>query len=154
MMVAEGKTLRHKQSGEYETTHLWTPCKIIALMISKLYGRVDGKTYNFGWGPLMYYASMERTILNWADIAIRNLSKCVKVAQEGLKQSKSEFFMSSFLIDCIIYRHKFERLKCVWKGGKAPIYTTNQILGAHKYHNHYQLICEDFIRPLYKLIFL
>ena len=22
MMVAEGKTLRHKQSGEYETTHL------------------------------------------------------------------------------------------------------------------------------------
>ena len=42
----------------------------------------------------------------------------------------------------------------MWKGGKAPIYTTYQILATHKYHNHYQLIFEEFIRPLYKLIFL
>ena len=27
-------------------------------------------------------------------------------------------------------------------------------MGAHKYHNHYQLICEEFTRPLYKIIFL
>ena len=27
-------------------------------------------------------------------------------------------------------------------------------MGAHKYHNHKQLICEEFIRPLYQLIFL
>ena len=154
MMVAEGNTFRHKQSGEYERTHLRTPFRIISLMIRNFYGRDDGKMYNFGWIPLMYYVAMEGTIFNWADIATRNLSKCVKEAQEGLKQSKSEFFMSSFLIDCILYRHKFERLKCVWKGGNTPIYTAYQILEARKYHNHYQLICEEFIRPLYKLIFL
>ena len=62
--------------------------------------------------------------------------------------------MSSFLIDCILYRLRFEKLNCVWKEGKTPIYVANQILGAHKYHNHYHLICEEFIRPLYKLIFL
>ena len=54
MMVAEGKTFRHKQSGEYETAHLRTSFRIIALTMSKLYGRVDGKMYNFGWLPLMY----------------------------------------------------------------------------------------------------
>ena len=36
MMVDEGKTFRHKQLGEYETTHLRTPFRIIVLMISKL----------------------------------------------------------------------------------------------------------------------
>ena len=53
MMVAEGKTFRHKQLGEYEMTHLRTPFRIIELMIRKLYGRDDGKTHNFGWIPLM-----------------------------------------------------------------------------------------------------
>ena len=121
-MVDEGKNFKHKQSGEYETTHLRTPFRIIALMIRKLYGRDNGKTYNFGWIPLIYYVAMEGTIFNWVDIATRNLAKCVKAAQEGLKQNKSEFFMSYFLIDCILYKHKFEKLNCVWKDGKAPIY--------------------------------
>ena len=40
------------------------------------------------------------------------------------------------------------------KEGKAPIYVAYQILGAHKYHNHYRLISEEFIRPLYKLMFI
>ena len=54
-------------------------------MISKLYGRADGKKYNFGWIPVMYYVAMEGTIFNWVDIATRNLSKGIKASQEGLK---------------------------------------------------------------------
>ena len=34
------------------------------------------------------------------------------------------------------------------------IYIAYKIQASHKYHNHYQLICDEFIRPLYKLIFL
>ena len=83
-------------------------------MLSRLYGRCDGKTYNFGQIPLMYYVAMEGTIFNWEDIATKKLSKSIKSSQEGLKQSKSEFYMSSFLLDCIIYRHKFEKLNFVW----------------------------------------
>ena len=48
MMAAEGKTFRHKQSGEYETAHLQTPFRIIEPMLSNLYRRADGKIYNFG----------------------------------------------------------------------------------------------------------
>ena len=62
--------------------------------------------------------------------------------------------MSSFLVDYILYSHQFKKLNCIWKGGKAPIYSAYQILGAHKCHNHYQMICEEFLRPLYQLIFL
>ena len=149
MMVAEGNMLRHKQSREYEIAHLRTPFRIIALMLSRIYGRADGKLYNLGWIPLMYYVAMEGRIFNWADIVFRNLAKCIKATQEGLQQSKSKFYMSSFLIDCILYRHMFEKLNYMWKGGKAPIYTAYQIFGAHKYHIHYQLICEKFLRTLY-----
>ena len=135
-------------------THLQTPFRLITLMLSSLYGRCDGKTYNFGWIPLMYYVEMEGTVFNWADIATKNLSKGIKAAQEGLNQSKSKFYISSFLLDCILYRHKFEKLNCVWKEGKDPIYVAYQIMGSHQYYTHYQLICEEFIRPLYRLIFL
>ena len=57
-------------------------------------------------------------------------------------------------MECILYRGRFEKLNCVWKEGRSPIYVAYQIMGAHKYHRHYHLICEEFIRPLYKLIFL
>ena len=120
-MMTEGKTFIHKQSGEYETTNLRTPFRIVALMLSRLYGRFDGNMYNFGWIPLMYYVVMEGTVFNWEDIAARNLSKGIKVAQEGLKKRKSEFVMSSLLIDFILYKHLFEKLNCVWVAGKAPI---------------------------------
>ena len=91
MMVAEGNTFRHKQSVEYKTAHLQTPFTIIAPMLSRLYGRDDGKFYNFGWIPVMYSVAMEIRIFNWEYIMTGNLAKCVRAAQEGLKQSKSEF---------------------------------------------------------------
>ena len=62
--------------------------------------------------------------------------------------------MGSFLIYCILCFHLFERLNCTWKGEKAPIYASYQILWGHKYHNYYKLICEEFLIPLYQLIFL
>ena len=84
-MMTEGKKFIHKQSGEYETTHLQTPFRLVGLMLSRMYGRPNGKMYNFGWIPLMYYVAMERTIFKWEDIATRNLSKFIKASQEGLK---------------------------------------------------------------------
>ena len=70
----------------------------------------------------MYYVAMEGTVFNWDNIATKNLSKSIKAAQKGLKQRKSEFYMSSFLLDCVLYKHKFEKINCVWKEGKDPIY--------------------------------
>ena len=87
-MMTEGKTFRHNQSREYEMANLRTPFKIVALMLSRVYGRPDGKMYNFGWIPFMYYVAMEGTVFNWVDIATKNLSKGIKESQEGLKQNK------------------------------------------------------------------
>ena len=62
--------------------------------------------------------------------------------------------MGSFFIDCILYFHPFERLNCTWKREKSPIYAAYQIMWGHKYHNYYKLTCEEFLIPLYQIIFL
>ena len=62
--------------------------------------------------------------------------------------------MVSFLVDRILFFHPFEKLDCKWKGGKSLIYASYQILWDHKYQNHYKLICEEFLMPLYQLVFL
>ena len=154
MMVAEGKTFWNKSSGEYETTHLCTPYKMVVLMLNRIFGRADGRFYKFGWIPLIYHVTMMGRIFNWADIVANSLSSCIIAVQEGLHQQKFKFYMGTFLVDCILCFHPFEKINYKWKEGKAPIYAAYQILWAHKYHSHYKLIYEEFLMPLYQLVFL
>ena len=110
MMVAEGKNLWHKQSWEYETSHVRKPYKMVVLMLNRIFGRADESSYKFVWIPLIYHVSMKGTIFNWDDIAANGISSCITVAQEGLHQRKLEFYMGSFLVDCILCFHPFEKL--------------------------------------------
>ena len=154
MMIIDGKNFRNKQPGKYATTHLKTPYRLIVLLLKKIYERADGRFYKFGWIALIYHIAIKGTVFNWANIIAKNLSTTIKEAQEGLHLSKFEFYRTSFLVDCILYHHRFEGLKFTWMGGNAPIYIAYQMLGSHKYHKHYQVIREEFLMPLYKLIFL
>ena len=43
MMTTEGKSFRQRESGEYETTSLRTPYRLAALMLNKIFDRVDGR---------------------------------------------------------------------------------------------------------------
>ena len=57
MMVA-GKKLCQKDTGEYETTSLHTPYRIIALMLNRIFGQENGKFYKMSWIPLIYHVAM------------------------------------------------------------------------------------------------
>ena len=154
MMVDEGNNLRHKKSREYETSHIRTPYIMVVLMLNRIFGRADDRSYKFGWIPLIYHVAMKGTIFNWDDIVVNILSTSINVSQEGLHQRKYEFYMGSFLVDCILFFHPFEKINCTWRGEKDPIYVSYQIPWAHKDHNYYKLVCEEFLMPLYQLIFL
>ena len=67
---------------------------------------------------------------------------------------KSKFYMGSYLIDCMLFLHPFPKLNCDWDHTKTPVYATYQILWAHKYSSYYNLVCEEFLMPLYELIFV
>ena len=86
MMVAEGKTFWHKQSGEYETAHLRTPYKMVEPMLNRIFSKADERSYKFGWIPLIYHVAMKGTVFNWADIVANSLSISVTATHEGLHQ--------------------------------------------------------------------
>ena len=83
-MVVPRKWLRQKESGEYESHSLRTPVKIMALMLTIIFGRDDGTIYKLNWVLLIYYKAFEGTTFNWVDIISDNLSSYVEIAQGGL----------------------------------------------------------------------
>ena len=89
MFMVAGNNFKYKKSGEYKTTHLRTPYRLIVLLLNKIYGRANGKFYKFGWIPLIYHIAMKVTVFNWDDIIAKNLSTSIKAAQEGLCLNKS-----------------------------------------------------------------
>ena len=125
-----------------------------SLMLNKIFGWENGKLYKMSWIPLIYHVAMQGTIFNQANIVANSLSSCAAAAQGGLTQRKSEFYMGSYLIDCILCLHQFPKLNCDWDHTKAPVYAAYNILWDHKYASYYKMICEEFIMPLQQLIFL
>ena len=85
-IVAEGNTFQHKQSGEYETSHVRKPYKMVVLMLNRIFGKADEKSYKFGWIPLIYHVAMKGTVFNWTDIVSNSLSSCINASQKGLHQ--------------------------------------------------------------------
>ena len=123
-------------------------------MLNRIFGRANGKFYKIGWVLVIYFVATRGTIFNWADIVSHSLSSCIIIALGGVSQNKLEFYMSSFLVDYILCTHQFPALNCKWDKTKTPVYSAYQLFWAHKYYSSYKNICEDFIMPLYKLIFL
>ena len=52
MMTTENKSFRQRASGEYETTSLYTPYRLVALMLNRIFNRANGKFYKMGWAHL------------------------------------------------------------------------------------------------------
>ena len=153
-MLVPGKSFRTRPSREYDTATLRTPYSFFALILKRIFGRSHGKSFKLGWVPIIFYVATQGTIFNWANIVFNNLSACIASALRGVYQKKSEFYMSSILIDCILCNQPFPKLRCIWDRERTPVYSAYKPLWAHKYHSHYRKVCEDFIIPLYTLIFL
>ena len=153
-MVVPGKNFWTRPSGEYDTTTLRTPYRFIALMLNRIFGRAQGKSFKLGWVPIIFSVATQATVFNWVNIVSNSLSACICSALGGVSQKKSEFYMSSILIVYILCTQPFPTLRCIWDRDKTPVYTGYKIFWAHKYYSHYKEICEHFFIPLYTLIFL
>ena len=53
-MMIPGKNFRTRPSGEYETSTLHTPYRFIALMLNKIFGRANGKSFKICWVPVIF----------------------------------------------------------------------------------------------------
>ena len=62
---------------------------------------------------------MQGMTFNWEEIMVNNLSSRIVTTLGGLTQRKYDFYMGSFLIDCILYTHPFPKLNCDWDPTKG-----------------------------------
>ena len=153
-MMIPRKNFRTRPSEEYDTSTLRAPYRFIALMLNRIFGKANGKSFKIGWIPIIFFVATQGTIFNWASIVSNSLSACISAALGGVSQNKSKFHISSILIDCILCTQPFPALKCNWEKDQTPVYTAYKFFWAHKYYSYYREICEHFIMPLYTLIFL
>ena len=123
-------------------------------MLNRIFGRAHGKRFKLGWIPIIFYVATQGTIFNWENIVSNSLSTCISSALGGVSQKKSEFYMSSILVDCILCTQYFPTLRCNWDRERTPVYTMYKLFWAHKFYRYYREICEHFIMPLYTLILL
>ena len=87
-MKIPGINFRTRPSGEYETSNLYTPYRVIALMLNKIFGRANGKIFKLGWIPVIYYVATQGTIFNWASMVSNSLSACISATLGGVSQKK------------------------------------------------------------------
>ena len=106
-MMIPGKNFRTRPSKEYDTSTLRTPYRFIALMLNRIFGRAHRKSFKIAWIPIIFYVATQGTIFNWSNIVSNNLSACISSSLGGVSQKKSEFYMSSILVDCILCTSRF-----------------------------------------------
>ena len=63
-MMIPGRNFRTRPSGEYETATLRTPYRFIALMLNKIFGRANGKSFKMGWILVIYFVATQGTVFN------------------------------------------------------------------------------------------
>ena len=56
-MMIPGKSFHTRPSGEYETSTLRTPYRFIVLMLNRIFGRANGKSFKMGWILVIYFVA-------------------------------------------------------------------------------------------------
>ena len=121
-MLLQGKLYRYRQTSEYDTTSLRAPYRFIALMLNRIFGRAHGRLFKLEWIPIIFHVASQGIVFNWASMVSSNLSSCLTSAMEGESKKRSEFYMSSILIDCILCNQAFPGLRCIWDRERMPVY--------------------------------
>ena len=97
-MLMPGRNFRTRPTGEYDTASLRTPYSFISLMLNRIFGRAHSKSFKLEWVPIIFYVATQGTVFNWAN----SLLACIASALGGVSQKRSDFYMRSILIDCIM----------------------------------------------------
>ena len=96
-MMVPKKKIHTRSSVEYGTVNLHTPYRLIALMLNRIFGRVNGKNFKLSWVPIIFFVATQGTIFTWENIVSKSLSSYISASLGGVSQKKSELYMSLVL---------------------------------------------------------
>ena len=83
-MMILGNKFCTRPSGEYETSSLCTPYRLIALMLNWIFERANGKKFKIGWVPVIFFLATQGTIFNWENIVSNSFSSCISATLGGV----------------------------------------------------------------------
>jgi len=122
-------------------------------MINILYGEENEMQFKEYWVPLIHTITQTSTIFNWACIFLASMAQAISKAKKIAPGVPLTFFMSSYLLDIAYVVNIFSRMGWQWQPNEALIHVYCQILWECHFIIHYTKIYENFIAPMYKLIF-
>jgi hypothetical protein len=103
----EEKKFMNRTVGWYPMTNLREPYIYVMALLYKLHGEKICSRFSEAWMPLDFTISISSTGFNWGAIISKQLSTCIKQAQEMKEVDTPDFYMASYLLDVICIRNTF-----------------------------------------------
>jgi hypothetical protein len=126
------------------------PYQFLASMICRLYGEEKCTHFKLEWTPIAHYVAEKGHVFNWAQLLSINIFETTKGAP-GPKQPG--FFMSSYLLDVVCASNCFPGMGWYWNPTSFPIHVYCFQLWEKNYRRHFYDICDNFMAPLYVMIY-
>jgi hypothetical protein len=122
-------------------------------LIARLYGEKDcthfkdaGYHWHTQWLPPV--------ICSIGNYSFHSLNRMIERVQKAKpKQGWYPFYMASYLMDVICATNVFLGVNLSGHISESPVHVYCQVLWENKYKRHYAMICDQFLAPLYQLIF-
>jgi len=105
----------------------------------------DATIFRQEWFPLASEIAFKGTIFNWGSILSSNLKATIEGTIHIDIHLKSNFFMSSYLIDIVCSQHPFLKMKWSWNPTDSLIHLYCDLLWDFMYRSNDEHICNDFI---------
>lgn len=125
-------------------------------MLCRLFGRPNSTKFSLEWLPLIE-ATVNATIMNWAQILFDNLAKAIMEYRR--KRSPSSrvyppFFMSAYVMDTIYFGSKFPIMGWKWiVQDPLPTHVYHERMWESQFHPHFYKICQVVILPINKQVY-
>jgi len=122
-------------------------------MLCRMFGKLDNTKFSPEWLSLID-ATVNLTIMNWAQILFDNLAKAIidyKSKRSIFSMVYRPFFMSPYVMDAICFGSKFPIMGCKWTvKHPIPIHIYHKDMWESQFQPHFYKTCHGVMLPVHK----
>jgi len=104
------------------------------------------------WVPLASEIAFKGSMFNWVAIPSSNMKLVVEAVKHTDINLRSHFFISAYMMDILCAQHTFHKMKWSWNPSDVLIHAYCDKLWDLKYKSNYEIICNAFLIPLYRIL--
>ena len=109
--------------AKWKTSKFRKSVQIIAIFLSRVFGRKDGSTFLDKWIPIIYQLITSGATLNLGEIISSNLDNQLKKVHK-----EHHFYMSTYLMNVMCVSLEFPSLGWKWESSLPSIHVWHKML--------------------------